>query len=257
MGVLSNELSSWRKNIVECSAGEVTTLNFRDTRPNVMLVMNPTEYEILCNLDSIPSEKHFDFRIKNHYARLVGKPVATSQVYFLNTSNETVTLQVYSIYDKNFDPSWLSDFSIDNVNLGSESIAPIVKAITENNKVEITEYSGTNKVPVTDTLILVEIAKLMNITPSSEFRNLASIVDRLEKLTGSSPALNNGKSIKDLFNAINEDCAISGSSFGAVLLNNEEPVEGFLGLYNIIQEFNTIATKLDTIATKLDTLIAK
>ena len=257
MGVLSNELSSWRKNIVECSAGEVTTLNFRDTRPNVMLVMNPTEYEILCNLDSIPSEKHFDFRIKNHYARLVGKPVATSQVYFLNTSNETVTLQVYSIYDKNFDPSWLSDFSIDNVNLGSESIAPIVKAITENNKVEITEYSGTNKVPVTDTLILEKIDTLMNVSSSPKYRNLTSISDRLELIYGSRPAINNGKSIKDLFNAINEDCAISGSSFGAVLLNNEEPVEGFLGLYNIIQEFNTIATKLDTIATKLDTLIAK
>lgn len=257
MGVLSNELSSWRKNIVDCSAGEVTTLNFRDTRPNVMLVMNPTEYEILCNLDSIPSEKHFDFRIKNHYARLVGKPVATSQVYFLNTSNETVTLQIYSIYDKNFDPSWLSDFSIDNVNLGSESIAPIVKAITENNKVEITEYSGTNKVPVTDTLILDLFNKLLATNASNEYRNLATVVDRLEKITGASNTYGKAKTLLDLFNAINEDCAISGSSFGAVLLNNEEPVEGFLGLYNIMQEFNTIATKLDTIATKLDTLIAK
>lgn len=257
MGVLSNELSSWRKNIVDCSAGEVTTLNFRDTRPNVMLVMNPTEYEILCNLDSIPSEKHFDFRIKNHYARLVGKPVATSQVYFLNTSNETVTLQIYSIYDKNFDPSWLSDFSIDNVNLGSESIAPIVKAITENNKVEITEYSGTNKVPVTDTLILDLFNKLLATSASNDYRNLATVVDRLEKITGASNTYGNAKTLLDLFNAINEDCAISGSSFGAVLLNNEEPVEGFLGLYNIMQEFNTIATKLDTIATKLDTLIAK
>lgn len=348
MGVLSNELSSWRKNIVECTSHNVTTLNFRDTRPNVMLVMNPTEREILCNLDSIPTENHYDFRIKNHYARLVGKPVATSQVYFLNNSEEDITLQVYSIYDKNFDPSWLSDFSIENVNIGAESIEPIITAIAKNNKIDINGVTPTDsgKLPVHDdtiatylssiigslnfedessfagTLMAVNpspnvvtlasirsvLATILNLTEedvigeisnignsldilmkntsttgkntfanvlskmdvmissltellkpgvSSEIRNIASLSTRLEQITGTISPSNNGNSLKDIFNAINEGCAIKGTSFGSVLLNNEEPVEGFLGIYNIIQSLNTIATKLDTVATKLDTLIAK
>ena len=256
MGTLSNELSSWRKNIVECPAGEVTTLNFRDTRPNVMLVMNPTEHRILCNLDSIPTEEHYDFVIKNHYARLVGKPVATSQVYFLNTGNESVTLQVYSIFDKNFDPSWLSDFSIENVNIDSESVKPIVDAIKENTQVEITEYTGTNEIPVTDSLILARLNMLVqNGIPQSEF-NLAKIGMRLNYISGETTP-NNGKSLKDLHESINGDCLSVGSNLGSTLLNDEEPTGEFLGLWNVVQGLNTIATKLDVVATKLDTLIAK
>lgn len=257
MGTLSNELSSWRKNIVECPAGDVTTLNFRDTRPNVMLVMNPTEYKILCNLDSIPTEDHYDFTIKNHYARLVGKPVATSQVYFLNTGNESVTLQVYSIFDKNFDPSWLSDFSIENVNIDSETVKPIVDAIKGNTQVEITGYTGTDKIPVTDTLILKQLTNMMNTSPSSSLRNFASLCGRLENITGTATPANNGKSLSDLYTTLNGDTLLAGSNFGQVLLNDEEPVEGYLGLWNLAQKLDTIATKLDTVATKLDTLIAK
>ena len=260
MGTLSNELSSWRKNIVECPAGEVTTLNFRDTRPNVMLVMNPTEHRILCNLDSIPTEDHYDFVIKNHYARLVGKPVATSQVYFLNTGNESVTLQVYSIFDKNFDPSWLSDFSIENVNIDGESVKPIVDAIKENTQVEITDYTGTNKIPVTDSLILEKFNTLLSSTAGGSTGanyNLASLANRLQQIIGSATPTNNGKSLKDLHDSINGDCLSVGSNLGSTLLNDEEPVGEFLGLWNVVQGLNTIATKLDAIATKLDALIAK
>ena len=250
MGTLSNELSSWRKNIVECPAGDVTTLNFRDTRPNVMLVMNPTEHKILCNLDSIPTEDHYDFTIKNHYARLVGKPVATSQVYFLNTGNESVTLQVYSIFDKNFDPSWLSDFSIENVNIDSESVKPIVDAIKGNTQVEVTGYTGTDKIPVTDTLILERLNALLSDNPPANGKNIKNVVTRLEYLTGQSVPPTGAINLKNLYNTLNGDTLLAGSNFGQVLLNDEEPVEGYLGLWNIAQ-------KLDAIATKLDTLIAK
>lgn len=250
MGTLSNELSSWRKNIVECPAGDVTTLNFRDTRPNVMLVMNPTEHKILCNLDSIPTEDHYDFTIKNHYARLVGKPVATSQVYFLNTGNESVTLQVYSIFDKNFDPSWLSDFSIENVNIDSESVKPIVDAIKGNTQVEVTGYTGTDKIPVTDSAIADRLDLLLQEEYATPRVNLAVLAMRLNYITGSYNPTGSGKSLKDLHNSINGDTLLAGSNFGQVLLNDEEPVEGYLGLWNIAQ-------KLDAIATKLDTLIAK
>ena len=194
MGTLSNEYSSWRKNIVECPAGDVTTLNFRDTRPNVMLVMNPTDQRILCNLDSIPTEEHYDFTIKNHYARLVGRPVATSQVYFLNTGNESVTLQVYSIFDKNFDPSWLSDFSIENVNIDSESVKPIVDAIRGNTQVEITGYTGTDKIPVTDPLILEKINRIITSPSTGNTYGLSEIITKLEMCTGTVNSSGQGKS---------------------------------------------------------------
>lgn len=248
MGVLSNELSSWRKNIVECKKGEVTTLNFRDTRPNVMLVMNPSDNQILCNLDSIPTENHYDFRIKNHYARLVGKPVATSQVYFMNTGAEDVTLQVYSIYDKNFDPSWLTDFSIENVNLGSESVQPIIKAITDNIK---------------SSEILSRLNDLMSRSSGiNNTINLQSLCQNLNSLIANYHS-NNHYNIYDLSKKINDifniDCEIEGTSFGSVLLNNEEPPgdNALLGLYNVIQKLDVLATKLDIVATKLDQLIAK
>lgn len=155
MGVLSSELSSWRKHLVECKAGIVNTLNFRDTRPNVMLVMNPSNSKIMCCLDSIPTEKNYDFMIKNHYARLVGRPTPTSQVYFL--SDYDVTLQVYSIYDKNFDPSWLSDFSIDNVNLESETLKPILDALKAQSKTTIAGVENGVNLPVTDATAINKI----------------------------------------------------------------------------------------------------
>lgn len=160
MGVLSNELSSWRKHLVECKAGIVNTLNFRDTRPNVMLVMNPSNSKIMCCLDSIPTEKNYDFLIKNHYARLVGRPTPTSQVYFL--SDYDVTLQVYSIYDKNFDPSWLSDFSIDNVNLESESLQPLLDALKAQSKTEIAGIKEGVILPTHDSDILTKLATFFN-----------------------------------------------------------------------------------------------
>lgn len=255
MGVLSNELSSWRKNLVECKKGEVTTLNFRDTRPNVMLVMNPSDNRILCNLDSIPTENHYDFRIKNHYARLIGKPVATSQVYFMNTGAEDVTLQVYSIYDKNFDPSWLTDFSIENVNLGSETVQPIIDAIKDTPVKYGGLSTGIEFIPVNDTRLNSGIDKLLINQEQQNVVNLFDIVNVLNRvISGShlSGYSNFSTVIQKLEDVFNVDCATVGGSFGSVLLNNEEPPgdNSLLGLYNVIQ-------KLDEISTKLDKLIAK
>lgn len=176
MGVLSNELSSWRKHLVECKAGIVNTLNFRDTRPNVMLVMNPSNAKIMCCLDSIPTEKNYDFMIKNHYARLVGRPTPTSQVYFL--SDYDVTLQVYSIYDKNFDPSWLSDFSIDNVNLESETLQPILDALKAQSEITIAGVENGITLPMEDTKL---ITRLLSPNAMAGMINLKSIVDTIRE----------------------------------------------------------------------------
>lgn len=208
MGVLSNELSSWRKHLVECKAGIVNTLNFRDTRPNVMLVMNPSNAKIMSCLDSIPTEKNYDFMIKNHYARLVGRPTPTSQVYFL--SDYDVTLQVYSIYDKNFDPSWLSDFSIDNVNLTSETLQPLLNALKAQSKTKIAGVEDGVVLPTHDSDILKQLSTFFNKRSYSELISshelsdttnlkslLSCITNNYNKLTNT-----NGTNLKHLYDLL-------------------------------------------------------
>ena len=220
MGVLSNELSSWRKHLVECKAGIVNTLNFRDTRPNVMLVMNPSNAKIMCCLDSIPTEKNYDFMIKNHYARLVGRPTPTSQVYFL--SDYDVTLQIYSIYDKNFDPSWLSDFSIDNVNLESESLQPILDALKAQSKTTIAGVENGVNLPVTDATAINKIETIyqaiMNATGGGQL-GASAIWNYLHDMAGVD---NNGQyySLKRLYQQIdNLKAGFSFATFYQLLMS--------------------------------------
>lgn len=198
MGVLSNELSSWRKNIVECKSGEVKTLDFKDTRPNVMLVMNPSANQILCSIDRIPTLNHYDFNIKNHYARLVGKPTPTSQVYFLNNGSSDCTLQVYSIYDKNFDPSWLSDFSIDNININEESVQAIVEAISKNAGLKKSDLSFDNsdKLFVRDSDVY---SKFNYLTKNIHTESLIGLYDLLQVLNNISEYFNPASSNNEMY----------------------------------------------------------
>lgn len=208
MGVLSNELSSWRKHLVECKAGIVNTLNFRDTRPNVMLVMNPSNAKIMSCLDSIPTEKNYDFMIKNHYARLVGRPTPTSQVYFL--SDYDVTLQVYSIYDKNFDPSWLSDFSIDNVNLTSETLQPLLDALKAQSKTKIAGVEDGVVLPTHDSDILKQLSTFFNkrsyseLISSHELSDTTNLKSLLSCITNNHNKLTNtnGTNLKHLYDLL-------------------------------------------------------
>ena len=208
MGVLSSELSSWRKHLVECKAGIVNTLNFRDTRPNVMLVMNPSNAKVMSCLDSIPTEKNYDFMIKNHYARLVGRPTPTSQVYFL--SDYDVTLQVYSIYDKNFDPSWLSDFSIDNVNIESESLKPLLDALKAQSKTMIAGVEDGVSLPVHNPKLDEKLSKFLGNETFNQLvagngitgkTNLKTVVDKLSEVYGQLTG-NNAIKLPTLYQAL-------------------------------------------------------
>lgn len=148
MATLSNQLSTWRKLVIECKAGIVTTVDFKDTRPNIMFIMNPTESVLLASIDSTPTEKQYDFKIKEHYTRLIGKPTRTSQCYIYNTSKTDCTVQVYSLYDANFDPSWIKDFNIENVNISEETLKQFSEMISGKVTIEGVEKGVT--IPVKD-----------------------------------------------------------------------------------------------------------
>ena len=263
MGVLSSELSSWRKHLVECRAGIVNTLNFRDTRPNVMLVMNPSNAKVMSCLDSIPTEKNYDFMIKNHYARLVGRPTPTSQVYFL--SDYDVTLQVYSIYDKNFDPSWLSDFSIDNVNIESESLQPLLDALKAQSKTEIAGVKDGVILPTQDTELNRQVSNFFVgrtfnelLAPSGipNTTNLKTIVAKLSEIYGQLTG-NNAINLPSLYQALmtlTSDNSITLGSLYQTLMTLT--AGGNKGITDIIGSDGTSLTDLNNTLLECKTLLA-
>lgn len=188
MGNLSKELSSWRKQIVTCKSGIITTIDFMDTRPNIMFIMNPTEAVLLASIDHSPTPKNYDFKIKGHYTRLIGKPTRTRQCYLYNDSNLDCDVQVYSLYDEKFDPSWIKDFNIENVNISSETLEAIKEMIT--GKITIEGVKDGVILPVKD---VESFNKLTNLV---QYFNvlMANSVDNthigLKKLDNSLQSLN-------------------------------------------------------------------
>lgn len=161
MGNLSKELSSWRKQVVTCKSGIITTIDFMDTRPNIMFIMNPTEAILLASIDHSPTPKNYDFKIKGHYTRLIGKPTRTRQCYIYNDSSIDCDVQVYSLYDEKFDPSWIKDFNIENVNISSETLDTIRDMIT--GKVVIDGVKEGLKLPVEDKALTGKIVDIFNV----------------------------------------------------------------------------------------------
>ena len=161
MGNLSKELSSWRKQVITCKSGIITTIDFMDTRPNIMFIMNPTEAILLASIDHSPTPKNYDFKIKGHYTRLIGKPTRTRQCYIYNDSSIDCDVQVYSLYDEKFDPSWIKDFNIENVNISSETLDTIRDMIT--GKVVIDGVKEGLKLPVEDKALTGKIVDISNV----------------------------------------------------------------------------------------------
>ena len=161
MGNLSKELSSWRKQVVTCKSGIITTVDFMDTRPNIMFIMNPTEAILLASIDHSPTPKNYDFKIKGHYTRLIGKPTRTRQCYIYNDSSIECDVQIYSLYDEKFDPSWIKDFNIENVNISSETLDTIRDMIT--GKVVIDGVKEGLKLPVEDKALTGKIVDISNV----------------------------------------------------------------------------------------------
>ena len=161
MGNLSKELSSWRKQVVTCKSGIITTVDFMDTRPNIMFIMNPTEAILLASIDHSPTPKNYDFKIKGHYTRLIGKPTRTRQCYIYNDSSIDCDVQLYSLYDEKFDPSWIKDFNIENVNISSETLDTIRDMIT--GKVVIDGVKEGLKLAVEDKALTGKIVDISNV----------------------------------------------------------------------------------------------
>ena len=150
MGKLTNQLSTWRKDNVECKKGNVTTLWFKDTQPNIMFIQNDSETDLFVSIDHIPTRNDYAFKVKEHNNRLVARPYKTAQLYILNDGGTDVSCTVWSIFDT-FRPEMLNDFSVDKIDLASATLDEMISELSYDgvirgfaNGVKVPDLSDIN-----------------------------------------------------------------------------------------------------------------
>ena len=175
MGKLTNQLSTWRKDNVECKKGNVTTLWFKDTQPNIMFIQNDSETDLFVSIDHIPTRNDYAFKVKAHNNRLVARPYKTAQLYILNDGGADVSCTVWSIFDT-FRPEMLNDFSVDKIDLASATLDEMISELSYDgvirgfaNGVKVPEIAG----------IAESLKNLINNGAVANAVNLYSILNSL------------------------------------------------------------------------------
>ncbi len=221
---LKNKLSSWRKQVIEVPKRTTKTVNFFDTKPNMIFVQNNYTLPIYVSLDSIPTLSKHDYKIKANYGKCVGRPYGTQQFYIMNDSDIDMTIPIWSIAEE-FDFSILQDFSIDELNLADESLEALksdgiikgfsegvmlprgtneigsVKILDESLNFLITKLGGQNGYGTNGTL-----GKIERITDESK-GNILSILNNLKGFFSVAPYVEYDysfvKNIEKIVTAIN------------------------------------------------------
>ena len=180
MGKLTNQLSTWRKDNVECKKGNVTTLWFKDTQPNIMFIQNDSDTDLYVSIDHIPSRNDYAFKVKAHNNRLVARPYKTAQIYILNDGGTDIACTVWSIYDT-FRPEMLNDFSVDKIEIASATMDEMISELKYDgivrgfaNGVKVPEVSG----------IADSLTSLISNNAVTSVVNLYNILNSLGTIAG-------------------------------------------------------------------------
>ena len=180
MGKLTNQLSTWRKDNVECKKGNVTTLWFKDTQPNIMFIQNDSDTDLFVSIDHMPTRNDYAFKVKAHNNRLVARPYKTAQLYILNDGGTDVSCVVWSIFDT-FRPEMLNDFSVDKIDLASATLDEMISELSYDgvlrgfaNGVKVPEVSG----------IAESLNNLISNNAVTNVVNLYNILNSLSTITG-------------------------------------------------------------------------
>ena len=144
MGKLTSQLSTWRKDNVECKKGNVTTLWFKDTQPNIMFIQNDSDTDLYVSIDHIPTRNDYAFKVKAHNNRLVARPYKTAQLYILNDGGTDVSCTVWSIFDT-FRPEMLNDFSVDKIEIASATLDEMISELSYDGVIR--GFANDVKVP--------------------------------------------------------------------------------------------------------------
>lgn len=180
MGKLTNQLSTWRKDNVECKKGNVTTLWFKDTQPNIMFIQNDSDTDLFVSIDHMPTRNDYAFKVKAHNNRLVARPYKTAQLYILNDGGVDVSCTVWSIFDT-FRPEMLNDFSVDKIEIASATLDEMISELSYDgiirgfaNGVKVPEVSG----------IAESLTNLISNNAVTNVVNLYNILNSLGTIAG-------------------------------------------------------------------------
>ena len=176
MGKLTSQLSTWRKDNVECKKGNVTTLWFKDTQPNIMFIQNDSDTDLFVSIDHIPSKKDYAFKVKAHNNRLVARPYKTAQIYILNDGGTDVSCTVWSIFDT-FRPEMLNDFSVDKIDIASATLDELISELSYDGVVR--GFANGVKVPEINNIV----SSLNNLINDGSITNVVNLYSILNSLT--------------------------------------------------------------------------
>ena len=178
MGKLSSQLSTWRKDNVECKKGNVTTLWFKDTQPNIMFIQNDSDTDLFVSIDHIPTRNDYAFKVKAHNNRLVARPYKTAQLYILNDGGTDISCVVWSIFDT-FRPEMLNDFSVDKIDLASATLDEMISELSYDGVIR--GFANGVKVPeIAD--IVASLENLLSGNTVDNIVNLYKIFNELQMI---------------------------------------------------------------------------
>ena len=106
-----HNLSSWREQNITIKPNEVFDVNFKDTTPNMFVIINPNPARIKGSIGAIPRVDNFEFMADYNSMETFGRPSGTQHLYLLNDSSINVNLKLFSI-NKDFDPVVLKNMRV-------------------------------------------------------------------------------------------------------------------------------------------------
>ena len=135
-----NDLSSWREDNITIESGEVFTLDFLDTRPNMFVIQNPNNVVLKCAISVIPRVKNYEFKVEKNTTETIGRPTPTNKIHILNTGDIGVSIKVFSV-NTAFDMSVLK-----NMNVSIDSAIVETDGIVKGFESGVSIPSGNNSI---------------------------------------------------------------------------------------------------------------
>ena len=247
MGKLTNQLSTWRKDNVECKKGNVTTLWFKDTQPNIMFIQNDSETDLFVSIDHIPTRNDYAFKVKAHNNRLVARPYKTAQLYILNDGGTDVSCTVWSIFDT-FRPEMLNDFSVDKIDLASATLDEMISELSYDGVIR--GFANGVKVPeVAD--IVASLENLLSGNTVDNIVNLYKIFNELQMIgTKVNSFYNEGVNVPKIdklipVNVVYNTPTGTIATFTPTNSTNNRIRVGFLSNDNLQKNLQVVCTKTD------------
>ena len=247
MGKLTNQLSTWRKDNVECKKGNVTTLWFKDTQPNIMFIQNDSDTDLFVSIDHIPTRNDYAFKVKAHNNRLVARPYKTAQLYILNDGGTDISCVVWSIFDT-FRPEMLNDFSVDKIDLASATLDEMISELSYDGVIR--GFANDVKVPeVAD--IVASLENLLSGNTVDNIVNLYKIFNELQMIwTKVNSFYNEGVNVPKIdklipVNVVYNTPTGTLATFTPTNSTNNRIRVGFLSNDNLQKNLQVVCTKTD------------